>query len=113
VRTRISIFAFVDCTRYTTNFYYGILSRSSIHMLWHPVKDGATVASFAENVARETSRGGLKRVLRIEYQIDAPTPHGTAPALLSSIRRSVSMGKHLSTWPGLLSATQLNSLALH
>jgi 23S rRNA (adenine2030-N6)-methyltransferase len=41
---------------------------SGIYMLWYPVKDAKMLAHFVENLART----GVKRVLRLELQIDRP-----------------------------------------
>jgi 23S rRNA (adenine2030-N6)-methyltransferase len=43
---------------------------TGIYMLWYPVKDVETVASFAAKLASQ----GLKRVLRLEFQTDKPAP---------------------------------------
>jgi 23S rRNA (adenine2030-N6)-methyltransferase len=43
---------------------------TGIYMLWYPVKDASTIASFAADLARQ----GVKRVLRLELQIDRPAP---------------------------------------
>jgi 23S rRNA (adenine2030-N6)-methyltransferase len=45
---------------------------TGITLLWYPVKDAETVASFADNLARR----GIKRLLRIELQIDTPARQG-------------------------------------
>lgn len=41
-------------------------------MLWYPVKDAGTIASFAANLATR----GIKRLLRVELQIDTPARQG-------------------------------------
>ena len=41
-------------------------------MLWYPVKDIETAASNAANLLRR----GVKRILRLELQIDTLTPQG-------------------------------------
>jgi 23S rRNA (adenine2030-N6)-methyltransferase len=43
---------------------------TGIYVLWYPVKNAGTVAGFAANLAGE----GIKRVLRLELQIDTPAP---------------------------------------
>ena len=43
---------------------------TGIYMLWYPVKDAVTAASFAAKLADQ----GIKRVLRLELQIDSPAP---------------------------------------
>jgi 23S rRNA (adenine2030-N6)-methyltransferase len=43
---------------------------TGMYLLWYPVKDADTVASFAANLAGK----GIKRVLRLEFQIDTPAP---------------------------------------
>src|SRR5579883_3211593 len=43
---------------------------TGIYMLWYPVKDPAA----AEALARAFAKDGLKRVLRLELQVDAPEP---------------------------------------
>jgi 23S rRNA (adenine2030-N6)-methyltransferase len=45
---------------------------TGLYMFWYPVKDAETVAAFAANLARS----GVKRVLRLELQIDRPAPQG-------------------------------------
>lgn len=43
---------------------------TGIYMLWYPVKDAGTIASFAAHLAGL----GLKRALRLELQIDTSAP---------------------------------------
>jgi 23S rRNA (adenine2030-N6)-methyltransferase len=45
---------------------------TGLYMLWYPVKDAGAVASFTANLARS----GVKRVLRLELQIDRPALQG-------------------------------------
>ncbi len=45
---------------------------TGIYFFWYPVKDAGAVASFAEDLLA----GGMKRVLRLEFQTDAPAPGG-------------------------------------
>jgi 23S rRNA (adenine2030-N6)-methyltransferase len=42
---------------------------SGIYMLWYPVKDGEAVAIFMGNL----TQSGVKRILRLEMQIDRPS----------------------------------------
>jgi 23S rRNA (adenine2030-N6)-methyltransferase len=42
---------------------------TGIYMLWFPVKDTGAVSSFVSNLAQS----GIRRVLRLEFQIDPPT----------------------------------------
>jgi 23S rRNA (adenine2030-N6)-methyltransferase len=45
---------------------------TGVYMLWYPVKDAGTVAALAASFAAR----GIKRVLRLEFQIDPPVPLG-------------------------------------
>ncbi|HET6378568.1 MAG TPA: 23S rRNA (adenine(2030)-N(6))-methyltransferase RlmJ [Methylocella sp.] len=39
-----------------------------IYMIWHPVKDPAAAAAFGRNLAQR----GIKRILRLEFQVSRP-----------------------------------------
>lgn len=46
---------------------------TGIYMLWYPVKDTRAAAAFAAGFARR----GIKRVLRLEFQIEPPSPEAS------------------------------------
>ncbi|HUI19636.1 MAG TPA: 23S rRNA (adenine(2030)-N(6))-methyltransferase RlmJ [Methylocella sp.] len=45
---------------------------TGIYMFWYPVKEGETIASLAAHLAAE----GIRRILRLEIQTDAPVRQG-------------------------------------
>ncbi|HXP73999.1 MAG TPA: 23S rRNA (adenine(2030)-N(6))-methyltransferase RlmJ, partial [Stellaceae bacterium] len=53
---------------------------TGVYMVWFPIKDRSAVDGFLGALAPATTQAGIKRLLRLELQVDLPRPDGPLAA---------------------------------